>query len=138
MYNKLNFLMSNLMPDYNNKLMRGPFMRMTVGNWIDSQPGVINSLTYTISNDSPWEIALNEPITPGGGREMVLPHIIDVSLSFTPIGVHTKGTDKTPKKSHLQTNIAQNYNGKNENSNYITGSENIPSGEAGNKNTQPY
>jgi hypothetical protein len=139
MYSKLNFLMSNLMPDYKDKLMRGPFMRMTVGNWIDSQPGVINNLTYTISNDSPWEIALNEPITPGGTREMVLPHIVDVSLSFTPIGVHTKEEDQTPKKSHLQSNIAQNYSGKNEPlSNYITGSENIPAGTAGNSNTQPY
>ena len=119
MYQKLNFLMSNLMPDYNNNLlMRGPFTKMTVGNWIDSQPGVINSLSYTISNDSPWEIALNEP-TPGGKKEMVLPHIIDVNLSFTPIGVHTKGTYQTPKKSTSQSNIAQNWNGSNEKSNYI-------------------
>jgi hypothetical protein len=118
MYQKLNYLMSNLMPDYNGVFMRGPFMRMTVGNWIDSQAGVINSLTYTVSNDSPWEIALNEPIT-GGIKEMVLPHIVDVSLSFTPIGIQTQGTDQLAKKSSSQTNIAQNWNGGNEGSNYI-------------------
>jgi hypothetical protein len=119
MYQKLNFLMSNLMPDYNGVFMRGPMMRMTVGNWIDSQAGVINSLTYTVSNDSPWEIALNEPTT-GGTREMVLPHIVDVSLSFTPIGVQTQGTDQLAKKTNQQSNIAQNWNGANETSNYIS------------------
>ena len=120
MYQKLNFLMSNLMPDYNGVFMRGPMMRMTVGNWIDSQAGVINSLTYTISNDSPWEIALNEP-TAGGVREMVLPHIVDVSLGFTPIGVQTQGKDQLAKKTNQQSNIAQNWNGAGEvASNYIT------------------
>jgi hypothetical protein len=118
MYQKLNYLMSNLLPDYNGVFMRGPFMRMTVGNWIDSQAGVINSLTYTVSNDSPWEIALNEPTT-GGIKEMVLPHIVDVSLSFIPIGIQTQGTDQLAKKSSSQTNIAQNWNGGNEGSNYI-------------------
>ena len=114
------------MPDYssidgtlmNGTLMKGPFIRMTVGNWIDSQPGIITSLTYSVSNDSPWEIALNEP-TAGGAREMVLPHVVEVSLSFTPIGVQTKGTDQLAQKSHTQSNIAQNWNGSMENSNYI-------------------
>ena len=126
MYQKLNYLMSNMMPDYssidgtlmNGTLMKGPFIRMTVGNWIDSQPGIITSLTYSVSNDSPWEIALNEP-TAGGAREMVLPHVVEVSLSFTPIGVQTKGTDQLAQKSHAQSNIAQNWNGSMENSNYI-------------------
>jgi hypothetical protein len=124
MYQKLNYLMSNLMPDYDEgKLMRGPFTKMTVGNWIDSQPGIINSLTYTISNDTPWEIALNEPTVAGGVKEMVLPHIIDVSMNFTPIGVHTQGTYQAPKKSSQQSNIAQNWNGGNEKaSNYISSS----------------
>ena len=119
MYQKLNFLMSNLMPDYRGVFMRGPMTRMTVGNWIDSQAGVINSLTYAVSNDSPWEIALNEP-TVGGITEMVLPHIVDVSLSFTPIGVQTQGKDQLAKKSNQQSNIAQNWNGANEKSNYIS------------------
>jgi len=122
MYQKLNYLMSNLMPDYGNGVfMRGPMTKMTVGNWIDSQPGVINNLSYTVSNDSPWEIALNEPTT-GGSPEMVLPHIIDVSLSFTPIGVHTKHEYQTPQKSSEQSNIAQNWNGDSgKEPNYIGG-----------------
>ena len=111
MYQKLNYLMSNTMPDYSGTgLMRGPFMRMTVGNWIDSQPGIINDLTYTVSNDSPWEIALNEP-QPGGSRELVLPHIVEVSMTFTPIGTQYQKDNLVPKKSAQQSNIAQNYNG---------------------------
>lgn len=142
MYQKLNYLMSNLMPDYKGVFMRGPMTRMTVGNWIDSQVGVINSLTYTVSNDSPWEIALNEP-TAGGIREMVLPHIVDVSLSFTPIGVQTQGTDQLAKKTNQQSNIAQNWNGKNETSNYIspqlvpTGST-FPAGDPSATPSKPY
>jgi hypothetical protein len=112
MYQKLNYLMSNLMPDYNGLLMRGPLVKMTVGNWIDGQDGILNSVSYTVPNDSPWEIALNEPL-PGGARELILPHIVEVSLTFTPIGSQTKGTNKISKKDNdiLSTShIAQNVN----------------------------
>ena len=111
MYQKLNYLMSNTMPDYSQEgLMRGPFMRMTVGNWIDSQPGIMNDLTYTVNNDSPWEIALNEPLA-GGSRELILPHIVEVSMTFTPIGTQYQKDNLVSKKSAQQSNIAQNYNG---------------------------
>lgn len=111
MYQKLNYLMSNTMPDYSNAgLMRGPFMRMTVGNWIDSQPGIINDLTYTVNNDSPWEIAINEPLS-GGSKELVLPHIVEVTMTFTPIGTQYQKNNLVSKKSAQQSNIAQNYNG---------------------------
>lgn len=117
MYQKLNYLMSNLMPDYNNTLMRGPLVRMTVGNWIDSQPGVLNSLSYTVPQDSPWEIALNEPITINGIQkgELILPHVVEVSLTFTPIGSQTKTNNLKPEKvkDNNVSHIAQNYNGAN-------------------------
>ena len=85
-----------------------------------SQPGILNSLSYTVPQDSPWEIALNEPIpsaTQQGAREtkeMVLPHIVEVNLAFTPIGSQTQAVNKTPNKaSETQhtSHIAQNYNG---------------------------
>jgi len=130
MYQKLNYLMSNLMPDYNNNLMRGPFSRMTIGNWIDSQPGIITSLNYNVSQDSPWEIAINEP-TLEGSKEMVLPHIVDVSLSFIPIGSKTQNKNLNPRKSPFQSNIAQNYNGLNEKSNYINPTGSLKRGIVG-------
>lgn len=111
MYQKLNYLMSNVMPDYNGTLMRGPLIRMTVGNWIDGQDGILNNVSYTVPNDSPWEIALSEPFS--GTKELILPHVVEVSLTFTPIGSQTKGINKISKKDNndLETShIAQNVN----------------------------
>jgi hypothetical protein len=122
MYQKLNYLQSNMMGDYNSDgIMRGPFMKMTIGNWFDRQPGILTTLNYKISDDTPWEIAIDEPI--GGKKLLVLPHIVDVSLSFIPIGTQDKTRNLLPQKGANQSNFAQNYNGdSNGESNYITGS----------------
>jgi hypothetical protein len=56
---KLNYLTSNTMPDYNTAgRMRGPFMKLTIGDYFVSLPGFISSLNYTIKDDAPWDIAL--------------------------------------------------------------------------------
>ena len=126
MYQKLNYLMSNMMGDYdNNGIMRGPFSKMTVGNWIDRQPGIITSLAYKISNDSPWEIAMDESENGSSINQLILPHVIEVSLSFTPIGVQTKRINQLPKRTANQSNIAQNENDYQ----FITGSD-IPNTES--------
>jgi hypothetical protein len=105
-YQKLNFLMGNLMPDYGTGIvMRGPLVRMTIGNYIDGQLCKLDSLSYTIPQDSPWEIGL-------GDKELILPHIMEVQLSFTPIGSQTQDENKIPEKSQTTSHIAQNYNGK--------------------------
>jgi hypothetical protein len=122
MYEKLNYLMSNTMPDYNDNIMRGPFTKLTIGNWIDRQPGIITELSYKVNENSSWEIALDEP--EGGMKLLILPHVIDVTLSFKPIGANTQGKNKTFAKGNENSNIAQNNNGD---INYITGS--IMSGE---------
>ena len=86
MYQKLNFLASNLMPDYSGEgYMRGPLIRLTVGGYLYSQPGFITALTYDIPSESPWEIGINDS---GGSDNTVkeLPHIIKVTgFTFTPI-----------------------------------------------------
>lgn len=107
MYQKLNYLMGNLMPDYNDTLMRGPLVRMTIGNWIDGQLCVLNSLSYKVPQDSPWEIGL---IVNGGIEPLILPHIVEVNLTFTPIGSQTKGINKIASKSENTSHIAQNIN----------------------------
>jgi hypothetical protein len=106
MYQKLNFLMGNLMPDYGTgNLMRGPLVRMTIGNYIDAQLCKLDSLSITIPNDSPWEIAIND-------TELILPHIIEVQLSFTPIGSESHGENKISEKLKTTSHIAQNNTGK--------------------------
>jgi hypothetical protein len=107
-YQKLNYLMGNLMPDYTEQgIMRGPLVKMTVGNWIDGQDGIINDLTYTIPNDSPWEIGL--PVN-GRNESLILPHIVEVSMTFTPIGSQTKKKNEISSKSQKISHIAQNIN----------------------------
>jgi hypothetical protein len=40
-------------------------------------------MTYTIGNDSPWEIAIDEPET--GGNAYELPHVMTIQITFAPI-----------------------------------------------------
>ena len=119
MYQKLNYLMSNLMPDYGGILMRGPLVKMTVGNWLYNQEGILNSLTYTIPNESPWEIAISnvDGVTP-----LVLPHIVEVQITFTPIGTKDRGNNYTPQKYQGNSNIAQTRDNESNTTQYITGS----------------
>ena len=98
MHQKLNYLASNLTPDYSDGgYMRGPMMKLTVGGYLYSQPGFITSLTYTVDDTSPWEIginnisALSDTNTLAGETAVSdqsvkeLPHIIRVVMSYTPI-----------------------------------------------------
>jgi hypothetical protein len=112
MYQKLNYLMSNLMPDYSNNLMRGPLVRMTIGNYIDGQLCKLDSVSYTIPQDSPWEISLGSQYPQQ--LELNLPHIIEVQLSFTPIGSQTRDENRLSRKTEGTSNIAQNWNAKDE------------------------
>jgi hypothetical protein len=85
MFKKLNYLASNLMPDYSNSgYMRGPLMQLTVGGYLYEQVGFMTSLTYDIGEDSTWEIGIDDK---GNSDPNVkeLPHIIKVQASFTPI-----------------------------------------------------
>jgi hypothetical protein len=83
MYNKLNFLASSLAPEYIDSLtsgyMAGNIAYINVGDYLSDQPGIITSLNYEIPEESPWEIERNNYSL----RQ--LPHMIKVSLSFTPI-----------------------------------------------------
>jgi hypothetical protein len=86
MYRKLNYLASNLTPDYTGKgYMTGNLVQLTVGGYLYEQVGFINSLTYDIPAESPWEIGINdEGNYDSTTKEM--PHILKVTgFSFTPI-----------------------------------------------------
>jgi hypothetical protein len=86
MYQKLNFLASSLAPDYSaNGYMRGNLAVITVGGYLFDQPGIINSINYSVPQESPWEIGIND--TKGYDTSVKeLPHIIKVTgFSFTPI-----------------------------------------------------
>ena len=86
MHQKLNYLASNLTPDYSdNGYMRGPMMKLTVGGYLYSQPGFITNLTYTIDENSPWEIGINDTNAENDNSVKELPHVIKVNMNYTPI-----------------------------------------------------
>lgn len=95
MYQKLNYLKSTLAPDYSQEgYMRGNIHQLTLGGYFYETPGIITSLTYTIPNDTPWEIGIpsnNKEVESEGGivfrnpEVKELPHRIDVSMDFKPI-----------------------------------------------------
>jgi hypothetical protein len=109
MYQKLNYLMGNVMPIYTDNLMRGPFVQMTVGNWLNGQDGILNSISYTVPQESSWEISLDNNIYNGS---LILPHIVEVQMTFTPIGSQTKGINEISQRSTTTSHIAQNVGTK--------------------------
>ena len=87
MYTKLNYLASQLMPDYSGEgYMRGALVQLTVGGYLYEQPGFITNLSYDLINDAPWEIAIDEE---GNADSTVkqLSHIVKVT-SFTFVPIH--------------------------------------------------
>jgi hypothetical protein len=85
MYQKLNSLAASMYPDYKEFKMRGTLVRITLGDYLNNQYGYITDLTYSISEDTTWEIALTKPDNGEDSDMYELPKMIDVQLSFTPI-----------------------------------------------------
>jgi hypothetical protein len=90
MYNRLNTLQSQVYPDYspNQGIMRAPVVRITIGDYLYRVPGFLESVNFTIDNNTPWEINLD-------GDLAQLPQVVDVSISFKPI------MDILPRRSSL-------------------------------------
>ena len=96
MYQKLNYLMSHMSPNYSNSgYMRGNLVQLTLGGYLYEVPGVITNLTYTIPDDTTWEIGIpatkQQQTNPPNGNAFSdsavkeLPHRIEVSITFRPI-----------------------------------------------------
>ncbi len=77
MYEQLNLLASSLAPSYTSKgYMTGNLHRLTVGDYVANQWGIIEGLSFEVMDESPYEI------TPGSQ----LPLYIKVNgIKFTPI-----------------------------------------------------
>lgn len=114
LYQKLNYLISSMAPDYKDNLMRGNIAELTIGDFVLYQPGIITNFDMNIDEDSNWEIALDEP---EGGSDVTmheLPQLIKCNMTFIPIynflprksseapfigidGTREKNKDGTPK-----------------------------------------
>lgn len=101
LYNKLNYLISQVYPDYgNNGIMRAPLVKVTVGDYIYRVPGFLESVNVTVDNASPWELNLD-------GDLAQLPKVLDVAISFKPIH------DKLPRRSTDMNRMALVANNEN-------------------------
>ncbi len=82
LYTKLNYLVSNVAPEYGlatlGGRMRTPYIKLTVGDWCNRVPGILNSIALSWQKDYPWQIENSDNI-------LMLPHVLDVSVQFTPI-----------------------------------------------------
>ena len=89
LYQKLNYLISTLTPDYNKQnRMRGNISELTIGDFIKYQPGVITSLDIIVDEDTNWEIAINEGNKDNQGIDYdmhELPHMLKCNMTFIPI-----------------------------------------------------
>ncbi len=95
MYQKLNYLASVCAPDYSSDgYMRGNLIELTVGGYLHNQVGIMKGIQYSVPQESPWEIGINDSSIPGAGFDQnrsdpsvkELPFIIKVSgFNFIPI-----------------------------------------------------
>ena len=88
MYNKLNYLLSQVYPDYspNTNIMRAPLVKLTLGDYFYRVPGFIESINITADNNTPWEINLEEKMgLDNSATVQELPHVLEVGISFKPI-----------------------------------------------------
>jgi hypothetical protein len=81
LYKKLNYLVGSTAPTYasNGEFMKGTLVSLTIGDYIGKQDGFISSIGLSWQTQYPWEIDLDELTLP------IVPHILDVSVNFTPI-----------------------------------------------------
>ena len=127
LYQKLNYLISTLAPDYSaDGKMRGNLSELTIGNFIIYQPGIITNFDMTIDEDSNWDIAMTEP--EGLGAEdsdmLELPQLIKCSLSFIPI------YNFLPKKGLQVPFIGiDNYEGVGKNQRWLRGNVKLNTNE---------
>ena len=77
-WQRLNFLTSLVYPqNYTNVSVSPPFIKFTLGDMFRNKEAFIDSLTYTIDDNSPWDIGIDEET-----KDWKLPKIITVDITL--------------------------------------------------------
>lgn len=112
LYKKLNRLLSVTAPTYGgNGYMLGNFIKLTVGTYFNSVPGIINNINLKPSFEAGWDInrdIMGEPIKDekdANGNNLnigQIPRMIEVDMTFTPIHdftpeIYSTFINNTPK-----------------------------------------
>jgi hypothetical protein len=99
LYSKLNALVGSTAPDYSGNVMKGNFIKLTVGDYLLNVPGFIKNITLTPSFEAGWDINRNndngELLTVDDTNIGQVPKLINVSLGFTPIHSFTPTNTST-------------------------------------------
>jgi hypothetical protein len=117
-YRKLNALAGYMAPTYDMDTigLKGPWMRMTIGDLLVQQPVIIESLSYTLHDaDTTWEINIEDD-----PEMMQAPHRVSVSMNLKVI------TDYLPEKGGQFYTLAKDndrYGSKPGNNNWLSDSE---------------
>ena len=87
LYRKAATLASVTAPSYGEggRFMRGALAKVTVGDYLYKQPGIIESVQYTWQTDYPWEISFQNPEIGDSKGDQILPHVLDVNITFKVI-----------------------------------------------------
>lgn len=85
LYRKVNYLLSQLYPDYKSGtgFMRTPMVKLTIGDYIHSQPGFLTSMNVSLNENATWEIVADPKEKDDDMYQ--LPQSMDITCQFTPI-----------------------------------------------------
>lgn len=97
LYNKLNHLAGATAPSYKSgKFMRGTLTTIRLGHYLYNLTGFISSVSISWDKVYPWEVDVDSL-----GLQR-LPHILDVSVNFTPIhDFNVKSDLDYPKEKYI-------------------------------------
>jgi len=100
LYEKLNYLVGTTAPTYSgNGYMLGNLIKLTVGTYFNSVPGIINNISLKPSFEAGWDINRDISGLPIKEEEDAylgqIPRMIEVDLTFTPIHDFTPQSTST-------------------------------------------
>ena len=100
-WRKLNYLASYTAPEYNKEsiALKGPWLRITIGDLLVQQPVFISSLFFTlVDGETTWDTNIEQDPT-----RMQVPNKIQVSMGLTVI------TDYLPRKEGRMYTLAKTF-----------------------------
>lgn len=93
-YEKLDYLASLMYPKYKETFMEPTILKLSVGNWFRETPVIMDSLTYDIDPETPWDIDITQTQI-GAKAAQELPMYVNVSAEFTIL--HNNIPQKGPR-----------------------------------------
>ena len=111
MHQKMNYLASLCAPDYSKiGYMGGNLITLTIGGWCYEQTGIMTGISFSVPDESPWEISLPDAfvadISSDGANIST-----DKSVKELPMIVNVSGFQFIPIHDFVPRKQQNNYNG---------------------------